>query len=107
MELSQELTNGRKFEIEKTLYYDEQLYILLRKKRGTRLEVGHRVRVIDSQDGGIMGEFEVQEVRSDGYRARAYDVDPVWLGFIHQDGKAEMSAPPHTVAFLMSQGSGR
>lgn len=101
LELSQELTRGRRFEIEKTLYYDETLYVVLRKKRGARLEVGHRVRVIDTQDGGIMGVFEVNEVRSDEYRARADYVNPVWLGFVHQNGRAETSAPPNTIAFLM------
>lgn len=102
LELSQELTSGRRFEIEKTLYYDETLYVVLRKKRGARLEVGHRVRVIDTQDGGIMGVFEVNEVRSDGYRARQTgDVDPIWLGFVHQNNKAETSAPPNTIALLM------
>ena len=101
LELSQELTSGRRFEIEKTLFYDDGLYVVLRKNRGSRLEEGDRVRVIDTEDGGIMGVFKVNEVRSDGYRARADYVNPVWLGFVHQDGKAEMSAPPNTIALLM------
>lgn len=101
LELSQELTSSRRFEIEKTLYYDGLLYLVLRKKRGAKLEIGHRIKVIDAQDGGIMGVFEVTEVRSDGYRAKADYVDPVWLGFVHQNGKAETSAPPNTIALLM------
>ena len=101
LELLSELTNGRRFEITKTLYYNNILYIEVRKNRNKRLEPGSRVRVIDIQDGGIMGLFQVTEVRSDGYRARAEDVDPIWLGFVHQTGSAEASAPPNMVAFLI------
>lgn len=102
VELSQELTNGRKFEIEKTLYYNEMLYLVLKRKRGAKLEVGHTIRVIDAIDGGIMGVFRVNDIiRSDGYRAVAEWVDPVWLGFVHQDGKAEMSAPPNGIAIFL------
>ena len=95
------MTDGRKFEIEKTLYYNEILYLLLRKKRGTKLEIGHKVIVLDAQDGGIMGEFKVSEVLSTEYRARADFVNPVWLGFVHQDGKAEMPTPPNVLAYFM------
>ena len=102
LKLLQELTAGRKFEIEKTLYYNETLYISIRKKRGARLQEGDMVTVINAQDGGIMGMFEVSEVRSDEYRARVADyIDPVWLGFVHQDGRAETSAPPNAAAFFM------
>ena len=101
LELSSELTNGRRFEIIKTLYYDDTLYIEIRKNRNRRLELGHRVRVIDVQDGGIMGLFQVTEIRSDGYRARSEDVDPIWLGYVHKIGSTEGSAPPNTVAFLI------
>lgn len=101
LKLSQELTSGRRFEIEKSLFYQDELYILLRKKRGARLEVGDMVGVIDAQDGGIMGVFEVSEVLSAGYRAKASYVDPVWLGFVHQNAAAEMPAPPNTIALLM------
>ena len=98
--LSQELTNSRKFEIEKTLYYSETLYLVLKKKRGVKLEVGHKVIVLDAQDGGIMGEFKVSEVLSGEYRARADFVSPVWLGFVHQDRNAEMPAPPNVIAMF-------
>ena len=101
LKLSQELTNGRKFEIEKTLYYNETLYLVLKKKRGVKLELGHTLRVIDSSDGGIMGVFRVNEIRSEGYRAIAEYVEPVWLGFVHQDGKAEMPAPPNGTAIFL------
>lgn len=102
LELSSELTNSRRFEIDKTLFYNNALYIVLKKNRNRRLEIGHRVRVIDAQDGGIMGVFEVNEVRTDGYRAKAEYADAVWLGFIRATGNAEASAPPNTVAFLMT-----
>jgi len=102
LELSSELTNSRRFEIDRTLFYDNALYIVLKKNRNRRLEIGHRVRVIDAQDGGIMGVFEVNEVRTDGYRAKAEYVDAVWLGFIRATSNAEASAPPNTVAFLMT-----
>lgn len=100
--LSSELTNSRRFEIDKTLFYDNALYIVLKKNRNRRLEIGHRVTVIDAEEGGIMGLFEVNEVRSDGYRAKAEYVDAVWLGYVYETGNAEASAPPNTVALLMA-----
>lgn len=101
LELSQELTSGRRFEIEQTLYYNETLYLVLKKKRGAKLEIGNTVRVIDATDGGIMGIFKVNEIRAEGYRAAAEYVDPIWLGFVHQDGKAEMPAPPNGTAIVL------
>lgn len=101
LELTSELTNGRRFEIDKTLLYDNILYIVLKKNRHRRLETGHRVRVIDAQYGGIMGLFVVNEVRSDSYRAKAEYVDAVWLGWVHEKGNAEASAPPNTVAYFI------
>jgi hypothetical protein len=100
--LSQELTSSRRFEIDKVLDYANNLYIVLKKKRGAKLSVGNTLAVIDFSDGSVMGVFEVTEVRAKEYRAISTSfVNAVWLGFIRQSGRAESAAPPHTAAILM------
>ena len=107
--LSQELTSDRRFEIEKVLYYNHEVYIIVRKKRGRgrKLEVGDKLIVMDLRDGTIMGEFEVSEVRQKDYRARKTGyIYPVWLGYIHQADATESSATPDTEVIYMETKEG-
>ncbi|HEY0545160.1 MAG TPA: hypothetical protein VGC91_07170 [Pyrinomonadaceae bacterium] len=96
-----ELLGGRSFEIEKVQYYKDRLTLILKKKRGVTLEAGNEIRVIDTLEGVVMGIFEISEVRSKHYIARSQgSVNAVWLGYIHESGNAESSAPPDTAAIF-------
>ena len=104
LNLFQELTSRNRFEIDKVLDYDNNLYIVLKKKRGAKLSVGNTLAVLDLSDGTVMGIFEVIEVRAKEYRAKSASfVNAVWLGFIRQSGSTESAAPPHTTAILVAK----
>ncbi|MCI0488132.1 MAG: hypothetical protein L0229_16210 [Blastocatellia bacterium] len=107
--LLRELTSGRRFEIEKVLYYDQEVYIIVGKKRGKgrKLEVGNNLIVMNLWNGTIMGKFEVSEVRQKDYRARNTGyISPVWLGYIHKSGASESSPPPDTAAIYIETREG-
>ena len=97
-----EIAGIRKVEIEKTVLYNGQLYVVLRKRRGLRLVVSHKVTVLDINTGGVMGIFEVTEERGNEYWAKSSGVvDAVWLGFVQQSGNTQAPPPPETVAFYV------
>jgi hypothetical protein len=81
----------RASEITGACHRDGKLYITLKKHRGRRLAKGDSLLVLDNEDGKLMGEFEVTEVRADEYYAVGVNaVDPVWLGRVRQQGETRM-----------------
>jgi hypothetical protein len=67
------------------------LFIALRTKEGDSLSHGQRIIIIDKSDQTYMGQFEVVEDFPGGYYARGMkDIDPVWLGYIHEYGESKM-----------------
>jgi uncharacterized protein YuzE len=100
LNLIQEITVGRVVEVINVQYYKERLYISI-KKAEEKLSLGDEIRVIDTEEGYVMGVFEVSEERDVEYIARstAY-ISPMWMGYIHQMGNAESSAPPGTMAII-------
>ncbi len=93
----------KRIEMERSQYYDETLYIVLKKRRGIVMEVGHKVSVIDMETGNVMGAFEVTEERDKQYWARSVGtVDAIWLGYVRQSGNNE--PPPNTATFWMQGG---
>ena len=95
---------GTAIEIDRVQYYKNEIYIVIRKKRGMKLESGALLAVIDTTDGMVMGRFKITEALQhectairDGY------VDPLWGSYVGQVGQSEMHAPPHTVALLVTK----
>lgn len=102
LNLIDEMTEDKQFEIDRVLLYGEQLYIVVKKQQRARLEKGQKIVVLDTREGGAMGEFEVTEERRSEYIARcAGFVSAIWLGFVRSTGKAECSPPPDAVAFAI------
>jgi hypothetical protein len=97
------MTGAKRFEMDRTQYYDNTLYIVLKKLRGIKLEKKHKVSVFDMETYNILGVFEVTEERDNKYWARNVgQIDPVWLGYAREPGNSE--APPNTVAIWMQGG---
>jgi hypothetical protein len=94
------MTGAKPFEIDRTQYYGDTLYIVLKKRRGIKLENKHKVSVFDLETYNIMGVFEVTEERDNKYWARNLgQINPVWLGYAREPGNNE--APPNTATFWM------
>jgi hypothetical protein len=100
-QLLQERASRRAFEILNCFVYQGDPYIVLRRKRGIKLERGNLLTVMDAE-GFVMGSFAVVEVREQEYRARSTgDMDPLWQGYIHEAAPTLSPAPPNARAFLL------
>jgi hypothetical protein len=92
------------YELVQVLWYDETLFIQLRKKPGPPLELGAAVAVLDSTDGALMGRFRISEVKQREYIARADGyLNALWLGFVRQSKQSVSPPPPNTVAVIVPQ----
>ena len=86
------------FEISRTTYQRNQLYVSLKKKETFNLNVDDVIIVIDKNDLYIMGQFKVTEIRTDAYYAVGTKlIDPLWLSFVRENGEVEMT--PSLVAY--------
>lgn len=91
------------FEISKTTYQKNQLYISLKKKERFDLNLNDGVIVIDINDWYYMGQFIVTEIRNDVYYAAATKlIDPLWLSFVRKNGEVEMT--PNLIAYCEKAG---
>ena len=92
------------FEISKAVYQSDTVYIELKKRRGKRLGIGHRLVVLHKEDGKSMGHFRVIEERSKTYYAQGVDVDEIWTGFMKQQGEVTMT--PYLAAIHIKEVAG-
>lgn len=98
--LTQEVAADRIFELVKSRYYREKLYIVLKIKEDPKLSKGDILLVVHADDQILMGQFTVTEERSDGYYAvGTNNIDPVWLGQVRQAG--EITTLPYMFANLI------
>ena len=103
LELLQQQTGIRLLEIDKVLYYNGTLYIVIEMEAGINLEIGSKLTVIDRTEGYIMGRFTVSQIRRKQYIAESTgEINALWLGYIRQTGRGETSPPPDTAAVYMS-----
>jgi hypothetical protein len=102
-ELVQKLFKANTFEIQKAAFTNGKLYIILRKKTNSGLDIGDSVEVIDDKDGMSMGQFVVTEIRDEVYYAEGIShVDRLWLGYVREKG--EITVIPHMVAIHIPHG---
>ncbi|HRH41244.1 MAG TPA: hypothetical protein PKY82_06325 [Pyrinomonadaceae bacterium] len=101
LSLLQEITKHREFEIIKVQFYENSVYIILSKKKTQSLIIGDEIKVFDTEDGKVLGIFEISENKTTTFTAKVNGfIDAVWSGYIHNQGNAETSAPPNTIAIL-------
>lgn len=89
-------------EILRLQYFKQKLYLVVYRNQEKELEEGNKLVVLDTNDGLIMGYFNVTEVRRDEYIAEVNgSVDPLWMGYLRQTGESEMRVPANLVAILL------
>ena len=93
------------FEIKRVLFVikTSKVYIVLNRSSPTELVEGDKVLVVDEETPRLMGEFVIKTVRSSEYIAIGTSIDPLWLGFIHNEGKTELYPPPNTIAVCVKE----
>lgn len=103
-----ELLEARyRFEIINILFQNDRIFIVLRKKRSPRLEIGDRLAVYRREDdySEFIGIFEVIEDRRGGYYAKAAELAAIlWPSYMKEHGLSEMISPPYIVAVLLPGG---
>ncbi|MBE7553222.1 MAG: hypothetical protein HS126_19300 [Anaerolineales bacterium] len=92
------LSQSPLFEIRRVFRENERIFLVLAKKRGSKLEVGDKLEVVDSEDYKPLGSCEVLEVRTDGYYTLATHLDALWKGYIMSQNALEMPVSPYKVA---------
>lgn len=98
------IIDSRGFHVHKNILFKGEISILIKKKRGSKLEKDTFVSVIDSRDGMPMGIFQVTETRSDDYVAKNVNyIDPNWSGYLHNMGDGEFGAPPGLIACIYNE----
>ena len=86
---SSRLANAKPpFDIVKAQALGPDMYIELKKRGRTGiLNKGESVIVVDSEDGGVMGYFEIESGANGVYQAKAQgSVDTIWKGNVIQNG---------------------
>lgn len=106
MQLRQQLYANRQFEIGSVRFYNDQIYITLVKSKGaTKLSSGDRLSVLGTEDGALMGNFEVKEDKPKEYLAiEVNSMAPIWEGLVREAAKAgnfETLPPPLCVALFL------
>jgi hypothetical protein len=97
--LLQERQNTRGLKIDHSYYYDSVAYIALNRKSGFSCAVGDILTVVDQTNGKHLGDFEITELRSRLYIARAVgEIDALWKGYIVQTGATHSAPPPDSLA---------
>jgi hypothetical protein len=93
------------FSIVRVSYYQDRFRIFVSRREDISLKEGDKLLVVDIEDRTPIGLFEVSHIRPYDYIAKLIDQpDPIWLGYIVQQGTPEMSPPPNSVAILVPQG---
>jgi hypothetical protein len=101
-DLVKKAADEKQFEIAKVGHVDGKLYIVVQKRRFPKVSLDDLLIVAHKEDGLIMGEFKVTEVRSkDIYAIGFRNVDALWLGYIRRVG--ELSMTPNLTAFYIQQ----
>jgi hypothetical protein len=101
--LIQDRIGSIEFEIQMARYDGDALYISVKKHKGIKLTGGHTLAVVHKDDNKFMGYFEVAQERIEEYYARGVsNIDPVWAGYIKQEG--ELSLMPHLAAIYIPNG---
>ncbi len=78
----------------------EQFHITVPKKKGINLDIQNILLIIDTFEWVLKGVFKIIEIAQTEYRAVAVrDVDPVWKGFVKQEG--ETSVPNYMTALAV------
>jgi hypothetical protein len=98
-ELLGQLIHSRKVEIKRVQLFKGRVSLTLKPKRNFKLSVGDKVRVIDLNDGELMGTFRVTQTHGSCTAEALQDINPVWSGYVHQNGSD--SAPPGAIAVLI------
>lgn len=95
--------NSNSFEIVRSAFTNEKLYILLARQSGKEMVVGNIVEVLHKKDNMLMGRFKVTELREKVYYAEGIShVDPLWLGYVRKQG--EIQIQPHMIAIHVPNG---
>jgi len=103
--LVQSQLGANAFEIMSVRYDRNKLYIVVKKRRTPKLDVGATLMVIDTQDQMPMGQFVVTEERSKEYYAVAVqNIDALWLGIIREQGVVDF-VPNMTAIYVPPGGS--
>jgi hypothetical protein len=105
--LSHTIEKERRFEILSVQFYNDRIYISIKRKRRPKLENGARLAVVTPSEYGRreMGVFVIceAETNSERYLAYAQKIDALWLGYIRSQGEREVSPPLHSFAFLCEE----
>ncbi|MBI1311935.1 hypothetical protein GC176_11635 [bacterium] len=81
--------------------YDSKVLMSLRRKAGFKPEVGSAVIVLGRNDGQVYGHFRITEDNGESYTATAQgNIDPLWKGYIVQNGAGRSEAPPESIAVV-------
>jgi hypothetical protein len=93
---------GQRYPLSKVLIYKTELFIVLPRRKGTTLESGRKVVVVNMSENSVMGQFEITEILAKEYRARKVDyVDPVWEGFVRQANSSHCDPPPNSTVLVL------
>lgn len=95
-------TDERRFEIITAGHINSKLIIAVRKRITPKVSRGDLFDVIHKEDGLLMGNFQVTEIRSQEiYATGISNIDPVWLGHVRQMGEVKLI--PNLVAVYLKQ----
>ncbi len=100
--LVKKTADEKQFEITKVGHIDGKLYIVVQKRKVPKVNHGDLLIVVHNQDGLIMGEFKVTEIRSrDIYATGISNIDALWSGYVRRLGEVTMT--PNLTAFHIQQ----
>ncbi len=89
-------------EIKGAKYQKDKLYIVLKNNSKLNLKEGNKIVVIDRRDSVYLGQFEITEVLKSECFAVGIKVDPVWQGYVRQEG--ETTIMPNIAAIYLPSG---
>ena len=100
--LVKKAADEKQFEITKVGHIDGKLYIVVQKRKIPKVNNGDLLIVAHKEDGLIMGDFKVTEIRSrDIYAIGFNNIDALWSGYIRSMGEVNMT--PNLTAFHIQQ----
>ncbi|NJO05000.1 MAG: hypothetical protein HC876_05430 [Chloroflexaceae bacterium] len=105
LRIIRQFTARRRFQIDRVVYQNKRLYILVRKREKARLLKDDILTVMHEVDNALMGTFVVMQEREEGYFAVGTDdVDRLWLADVINRG-GETGPPPGMVAIRIERQS--
>jgi hypothetical protein len=97
------INKEKEFEIIKVGHEKNKLLIVVRKRKSPKIAKNDLLNVLHKKDGLLMGIFQVVEIKSkEFYAIGIRNIDPVWLGFVLQEG--EVNINPYLAAVLFNKG---